>query len=105
MGKFCTNCGTQLKDNADVCLNCGAQTHANEFSGSWSNQVRELVITHNMEETTEIVLKAIHDVKPFKVKRVDSEEHMIYVNVRMSMFSYGEILTVHLNRMDDNKTV
>ena len=23
MGKFCTNCGKELKENADICLNCG----------------------------------------------------------------------------------
>ena len=23
MGKFCTNCGKELKEGADVCLNCG----------------------------------------------------------------------------------
>lgn len=23
MGKFCTNCGNKLDDNADVCVNCG----------------------------------------------------------------------------------
>lgn len=104
MGKFCTNCGAELKDNADICVSCGSKTHANEFSGTWSNQARELVIAHNMEEATEIVLKAINDVKSFKVKRVDREEHIIYANVRMSMFSYGEKLTVYLNKMDDNKT-
>lgn len=104
MGKFCTNCGAELKDNADICVSCGSKTYANEFSGTWSNQARELVITHNMEKTTEIVLKAIHDVKSFKIKKVDSEENIIYVNVRMSMFSWGERLTVYLNKMDDNKT-
>lgn len=104
MGKFCTNCGVELKDNADICVSCGAKTHANEFSGTWSNQARELVIAYDMEKAIEIVLKAIHDVKSFKVKKVDSEEHVIYVNVRMSMFSYGERLTVYLNKMGDNKT-
>lgn len=104
MGKFCTNCGVELKDNADICVSCGAKTHANEFSGTWSNQARELVIAYNMEKAIEIVLKAIHDVKSFKVKKADSEEHVIYVNVRMSMFSYGERLTVYLNKIGDNKT-
>lgn len=104
MGKFCTNCGTELKDNADICLSCGAKTHANEFSGSWSNQAKELIVAHNMEKTTEIVLKAIQDIKSFKVKEIDSEEHIIYVNVRMSMFSYGERLTVYLKKIDENKT-
>lgn len=23
MGKFCSNCGKELKENADICLNCG----------------------------------------------------------------------------------
>ena len=23
MGKFCTNCGNELKENSDVCLSCG----------------------------------------------------------------------------------
>ena len=23
MGKFCSNCGNELKENADVCLSCG----------------------------------------------------------------------------------
>lgn len=105
MGKFCTNCGTELKDNADICLSCGAKTHQNDFtSGSWGHQARELVVAKNMKETTEIVLKAIHDIKSFKVKRVDSEEHVIYVNVRMSMFSYGEKLTVYMKKIDENKT-
>lgn len=104
MGKFCTNCGKELKDNADICLNCGAKTHANEFSGSWSNQARELVVAHDIEKTTEIVLKAIDEIKAFKVKEIDSEEHIIYVNVRISMFSYGEKLTVYLKKLDENKT-
>ncbi len=105
MGKFCTNCGTQLKDNADVCLNCGAKTYANEFkSGSWGHQARELTVAFNMEKATEVVLKAVNDIKSFKVTRVDSEEHIIYINVRMSMFSYGEKLTVYLKEIDENKT-
>lgn len=105
MGKFCTNCGAELKDNADVCLGCGAKTHQNEFqNNSWGNQSKEYVVNHNMEETTEIVLKAIKDIKSFKVKKVDSEEHIIYVNVRMSMFSYGEKVTVYLSKRDENKT-
>lgn len=26
MGKFCTNCGKELNENQDVCLNCGVAT-------------------------------------------------------------------------------
>ena len=25
MAKFCQNCGTEIKDGADICLNCGKQ--------------------------------------------------------------------------------
>lgn len=29
MGKFCVNCGAELKENADVCLSCGQLTNTN----------------------------------------------------------------------------
>ena len=106
MGKFCTNCGAELKDNADICIECGSKTHQNEFqNNSWSNQSREYVVNYNIEEATEIVLKAIKDIKSFTVKNIDIEEHIIYVNVRMSMFSYGEKITVCFSKMDENKTI
>ena len=31
MGKYCSNCGTELKENADVCLSCGQLTNINLF--------------------------------------------------------------------------
>ena len=27
MGRYCTNCGNELKENADVCLSCGSLTN------------------------------------------------------------------------------
>ena len=29
MGKYCSNCGTELKENADVCLSCGQLINTN----------------------------------------------------------------------------
>ncbi len=29
MAKFCPNCGTEFKEGADVCLNCGKQLNGN----------------------------------------------------------------------------
>lgn len=31
--KYCGNCGNELKENADVCLNCGAATDKFKASG------------------------------------------------------------------------
>lgn len=35
MGKFCSNCGNELKENADVCLSCGQlinRTLSNQYN-------------------------------------------------------------------------
>ena len=29
MAKFCSNCGKELQENQDVCLNCGVSTKRN----------------------------------------------------------------------------
>ena len=29
MGRFCSNCGKELKENADICLNCGVFVNQN----------------------------------------------------------------------------
>ena len=26
MTKFCSNCGSEINENADICLNCGVRT-------------------------------------------------------------------------------
>lgn len=35
--KFCSNCGTELKQNADVCLNCGILVNDNNTLKSQSS--------------------------------------------------------------------
>ena len=32
MGKFCSNCGSELKVNADVCLNCGVMVKTEKYN-------------------------------------------------------------------------
>ncbi len=34
MGKFCANCGHQIQENADVCLNCGVLLHKDDVNNS-----------------------------------------------------------------------
>ena len=34
MGKFCTNCGAELKDQAAFCVNCGSAVAAQGHSGA-----------------------------------------------------------------------
>lgn len=44
MGKFCRNCGKELKENADVCLNCGVSTQANAINNTINKTDRNTLI-------------------------------------------------------------
>ena len=37
MAYFCTNCGKELKPNADVCLNCGHLVYKNEVVNTYTS--------------------------------------------------------------------
>ena len=106
MGKFCVNCGKKLQDNADYCLNCGSKTDKNNFkSNSYGQQAREFTINHNIEDAFNIVLKAIEETRSFKVADTDANEYIIRVNVGMSMFSWGEKMTIWLEKIGEEKTI
>ena len=65
---------------------------------------QEIVIEKNIEEVHEAVIKAVQNIKWFKLKAEDRATHTIDINVSVSLFAWGERMTVVLTDLGENKT-
>lgn len=68
------------------------------------DQKQAVVVNYNIDKVFDAVIKAAESLSGFSVKNSNRLTHSISINVGMSLFSWGEQMTVSLNDLAENKT-
>ena len=67
-------------------------------------QHQDIVVNYNIETVYDAVLNAVAGLSGFKVLNENRATHVININVSLSMFSWGETMTVSLNPLSEMQT-
>lgn len=68
------------------------------------DQKQGVVVNYNIDKVFDAVVKAAESLSGFTVKNANKLTHSISINVGMSLFSWGEQMTVSLNDVSEHKT-
>jgi len=64
----------------------------------------EIVVSYNIEKVYDAVLQAVDSLSKFSVKSENRVAHVINISVGVSMFSWGESMSVTLKDLSDSQT-
>lgn len=68
------------------------------------DQKQDVVVNYNIDTVFDAIIKGAESLSGFSVKNSNKITHSISINVGMSLFSWGEQMTVSLNDLSDSKT-
>ena len=64
----------------------------------------EIVLDYNIEKVKDAVIKAADKISSFKLRKIDETTHKIIIAVRLSFTTWGELMSVILNDLGEDKT-
>lgn len=65
---------------------------------------QEIVVNYSIDKVFDAIIRAAEGISQFKIKNANIITHTVTINVRASMFSWGEIMSVSLQEIEKNKT-
>ena len=68
------------------------------------DQKQRVLVNYNVDQVFDALLRGVESLSGFSVKNANRVIHSISINVGMSLFSWGEQMTVSLIDVAENKT-
>lgn len=69
-----------------------------------SEQIQTVVVDYDINTAYDAIVKGVATLKDFTIKSADKDTHSICIDVGLSLWSYGEQITVSFNNTSDTKT-
>lgn len=65
---------------------------------------QSIVVNYNIDTVYDAIIKGVDRLSNMSVRNANKITHSVTINVSMSLFSWGEQMTVSLNDISDDKT-
>ncbi len=63
-----------------------------------------IVVEYDIEKVFYALIKGAESIYGFEIRYVTEVTHSVGINVRASLFTWGELVCASLNKLDDGKT-